>query len=522
MEAVAPQSYTSADMYWPGHRTADHVAKILEAGMFDISSQLGGHSLDIILARHLVAGFVLGSLAILLAIVRGRVRHAAFSATMDTLALFFAVLATTDLTAAGIVWLLAPEGGPLLGLSKILAALISSAVAVAVLRVLQSSRRKILELGAQILDSHRELTRTVAERERDRSEALARLDAAAINIRRLASVVEASPDPIIGINADGTVWQWGRAAESFFRLNEDEVLGRHAGAHSGSALDVLWREVVRLQSESRTTYQSELELQIAEHERRVVWLSLSQLPDHGKGVGGWAIALRDITEKRRVESAIAHSLQEKEALLKEVHHRVKNNLQLICSLIRLQSKEISDLPSLSMFRKSEERIRSLALVHEKLYRAESLSQIPFGDYVSDLAGQLVRAAAPQGTVRLERTIEDAMLPIDVAISAGLIVNELLSYSIHHALSSAENSRVVRVCLRRSGGRIVLTISDTGTNLGSPEVMTDPHSLAFKLVKSLSGQLRGELRWEHDDEARFVLSIPEQGVEELHHGGAVAA
>jgi PAS domain S-box-containing protein len=368
------------------------------------------------------------------------------------------------------------------------------------------------ELSLRVQEGDERVLIANADRERVSREAAASIDAAGSQLRRLASVVEASPDPIIGINEDGTIWQWGRAAQELLGLNSKQVLGVRADSDPDSPLAVLWREVLRLESHPSCGSQSELQLCINGAPARTVWLSLSRLPNHGDGVGGWSINLRDITEKKRIEMRISESLREKEALLKEVHHRVKNNLQLICSLIRLQSKEVSDLPSALMFRRSEERIRSLALVHEKLYRSESLSEIPFGDYLKDLAGQLVRAASIEsGGARLEMDIDDINLPIDMAISLGLIASELVSHSLKHIGDSGIGADVLKVALKRTEEVLRLSISDTSTPAEVSELVTEPKTLSFKLAKSLSAQLKGDLTWDSEDGGRFVLSIPEKTV-----------
>lgn len=305
-------------------------------------------------------------------------------------------------------------------------------------------------------------------------------------------------------------------------LREDEVIGRCATDRAGSSLSMLFEEVQRLEREVPGATQSEIELPLASGEKRILWLSLARLPKPEDVSSGWAISLRDITEKRRAEASIAESLREKEALLKEVHHRVKNNLQLICSLLRLQSKEVIDPSSHEMFRQSEERIRSLALVHEKLYQAEALARIPFGDYLHDLTAQIARAADRDGRVKIEREIEDVLLPVDIATSVGLIVNEIFSFSMKHALTSGSDPCVVRVQLKLDRRTMIITVSDTGSSIVSPDLIGAPQSLGFKLVKSLSGQLKGALSWEHNGEAHFVLSIPLVEAAETSHRVAVAA
>jgi two-component sensor histidine kinase len=214
-----------------------------------------------------------------------------------------------------------------------------------------------------------------------------------------------------------------------------------------------------------------------------------------------------MSDKKAVEEKISAALVEKEALLKEVHHRVKNNLQLICSLLRLQSKEAVDEAGLKLFRKSEERIRSLALVHEKLYRSGSLSTINFGGYLHDLVAQLVRSnSASQSPIEVEYSVVDLPLPIDAAITCGLIVNELVTNSMKHAHSEGGVMKL-RVALAFGSDEVTISVWDNGTSPVSPRVIEESTSLGLSLVRTLTRQLGGSVQVLQDQGVTFTVCLP---------------
>lgn len=477
---------------------------------------------EIIFERHLIAGAVMCVLAAVIVLYRWFLAPADGRGRLNMAVVVLMVLAIADFSAASVLVLMGARSTPFLGFSEVVAGVVGCLFGTALTNLLLPSEQLVETLSGRIRESNKELLGVMSERERLRTEASEKLDAYALRLRRLASIVEASPDPIIGINSDGSVWQWGRAAEALFGLGEDEVIGRSATDCLGSGLPALFDEVKRIEREESGSTQSVVDLRVASGELKTLWLSLARLPTAGEGASGWGINLRDISEKQRAEAAMEESLHEKEALLREVHHRVKNNLQLICSLLRLQSREVLDPLSLDMFRKSEERIRSLALVHEKLYQAEALARIPFGEYLHDLTAQIARAADRDGRVRIEHEIVDVLLPVDVAISVGLIVNEIFSFSMKHALTSGSEPCVVRVRLKVDRNTMVITISDSGSSTVGPELLGAPQSLGYRLVKSLSGQLKGGLSWEHNGEAHFVLSLPLGEGAALSHGVEAAA
>jgi PAS domain S-box-containing protein len=223
----------------------------------------------------------------------------------------------------------------------------------------------------------------------------------------------------------------------------------------------------------------------------------------------------DITESKRAEEAvrasaeqIEASLREKEVLLEEIHHRVKNNLQVISSLLRLQSAHVRDPETLEMFKESGNRIRSMALVHEKLYQSADLSRLDFTDYVRSLADLLVRSyQAERSRVALRTTVENVHLGIDVAVPLGLIINELVSNSLKYGYPSGLRGEV-RVELRpEDGPRYVLSVADDGIGVPAGFDPRTTETLGMQLVCALTDQLGGVIELVRAPGTEFRIRFP---------------
>lgn len=203
---------------------------------------------------------------------------------------------------------------------------------------------------------------------------------------------------------------------------------------------------------------------------------------------------RDLAEaKVRLEASLA----EKEVLLREVHHRSKNNMQVLSSLIRLQAEGVRGDSDREALRASERRIRAMALVHEKLYRAEDLSRVDLGAYLRDLVGQLVPAFA-QTPVRVRVSADGVPASIDTAVACGLLVNELVSNAVRHAFASVAEPavEVVLQCNRAPAPSFELTVADNGPGLPAGFDPEGARSLGFQLVRTIArNQLGGELKVE---------------------------
>ena len=218
------------------------------------------------------------------------------------------------------------------------------------------------------------------------------------------------------------------------------------------------------------------------------------------------VALKeDITERKHAEEALEASLREKQALLREVHHRVKNNLQVITSLLRLEAGRSEGAVLLRVLKDMQGRILSMALLHETLYRSGEFGRVELESYVRRLAQQLFRAQGSEsGEASLVLDLSPVQVDIDQAIPCGLIVNEMLTNSLKHGFSGGHRGEV-RVVLRPEGEKqVYLEVSDTG--IGLPADFDDRRgkSLGMRLISDLVRQLGGELDIGRGPGARFQV------------------
>ncbi len=220
--------------------------------------------------------------------------------------------------------------------------------------------------------------------------------------------------------------------------------------------------------------------------------------------------VEDITERKRAEEAVSNSLKEKELLLKEIHHRVKNNLQIISSLLNMQSRHITDPDALAMFQDSRNRIRSMALVHEKLYRSSDLAHIDFHAYIKTLAHDLFQMhRVHPGDISFIVKVDNIYLNVDLAVPVGLIITELLTNALKHAFSAdwKDEKRIAISLSKSQKGEISLVVSDNG--VGLPEEI-DPQksqSLGLQLVSIIGeGQLEGDIHVDRSHGTEYRIAF----------------
>jgi PAS domain S-box-containing protein len=215
----------------------------------------------------------------------------------------------------------------------------------------------------------------------------------------------------------------------------------------------------------------------------------------------------EVNERKAAEVLVLASLQEKEVLLKEIHHRVKNNLQIISSLLNLQTQGITDVGTLQAMRDSQARVRSMALIHEKLYQSESLANIEFGEYVKSLANDLFRTYRGQaGRVQLKVQVDEVFLGLDQAVSCGLILNELMTNSLKYAFPNGK-SGTIWVELSAGHGRVVsLRAADDGIGIPPDFDVNNAKSLGLQLVNNLAKQLDAKVDLSTSNGTSFLITF----------------
>lgn len=241
---------------------------------------------------------------------------------------------------------------------------------------------------------------------------------------------------------------------------------------------------------------------------RQIWVHLtaSAVRDDAGDVRSIIVVLEDISARRNAEKAVSDSLREKDILLREIHHRVKNNLQIISSLLYLQSDHVSDPEALSMFLESRNRIASMALVHEELYRSDDLSSVNIREYALKLVPRLVAAFHSGKGIQCVVEADDVCLVIGQAIPFGLIINELVTNAAKHAFKERP-SGTISVAIHGVDGRLQARVSDDGVGLPPDFDPASTSTLGMQLVVQLTRQLRGELIHGDSQGTSFTLSFP---------------
>jgi PAS domain S-box-containing protein len=311
---------------------------------------------------------------------------------------------------------------------------------------------------------------------------------------RFRGLLESAPDGIVVVDNTGTIVMINTQTEKMFGYHRDELLGQpveilvpdqYHHSHVRDRDRYIQSPRTRPMGAGRA-----LTGRKKDGTQFPVEISLSPL---GTEQGTLITSIiRDITERRQADERIKASLREKEVLLKEIHHRVKNNLQVTSSLLKLQSGYIQDKQALEMFAESQNRIRSMALVHEKLYQSSDLSRINFSEYAEGLASLLFRSyGVDPNSIRLRIASSRVFLTVENAIPCGLILNELLSNAIKHAFPNGGGEIHVAVT-EQSDHTLDISVGDTGVGLPKGLDLKKAETLGLHLVRTLTQQLNGEL------------------------------
>ncbi len=286
---------------------------------------------------------------------------------------------------------------------------------------------------------------------------------------------------------------WVHIRSSLMVSAQGEIIG-----HVGTIEDITERK----QAES-ALYKANNKLEIRVQERTAELIRINESLQ------------AEIAERKRVEQALRESnqlfqasLMEKEVLLKEIHHRVKNNLQIISSLLNLQSEYIQDKQDLDIFKVSQNRIESMALIHEKLYQCKDLAQIEFAEYIQDLIANLFCSyEVNSNAISLNINIDNIFLGIDVAIPCGLMLNELILNCLKHAFPSGRAGEIRIDLSSNNENQYTLIVSDNGIGFPQDLDFQNTDSLGLQLVNALTNQLGGTIELNRKVGAEFKITFP---------------
>jgi len=303
---------------------------------------------------------------------------------------------------------------------------------------------------------------------------------------RLQAVLYAVPGFVAWFSEDLKYQGVNGHLATTFGLNPEDFAGKYIGFQN--KVTDFSQFIHQFMASSELTATQILNTQINGYTRN--YLTVIQKYQQGKAAVSVGI---DITERQQAETQIKTSLKEKEVLLKEIHHRVKNNLQIVSSLLKLQSKYIKDEVIMALFNESHNRIRSMALIHEKLYQSQNLVQINVYEYIPELVNNLFRSYnIYTSRISLKLEIDDIYLDIDTAIPCGLIINELISNCLKYAFQVSLNGEIAIKYQLLNNNYVLIEVTDNGIGLPENFSIENSASLGLKLVSNLTDQINGKL------------------------------
>jgi PAS domain S-box-containing protein len=363
------------------------------------------------------------------------------------------------------------------------------------LRILKVALEYVALIQASLTAPYAVLFRELAQREaasrRDLEERRQAEAALRESEARFATSFRSNPAWLTITNLEtGRVLEVNEAWSALMGHSCREATGRTV-AELGVYDEETWKRIAEEVRARRTVRNIEVVARTRTGDRRVLLVSREAIE-----VGGEPHVLSmglDITERKRTEEALRESLDEKTALLKEVHHRVKNNLQVVASLLSLQAKRLRHHEAVRILQDTQARVQSMALLHELLYRSGNLAKVNIATHVAEVCRYLARAFGESAArVTLEQRVAPISLPIEHAIPCGLIVTELVSNALKHAFPGERAGRVTVALQRVDGDRLGLSVRDDGVGLPPVARSADGPTLGLQLVEALASQLGGSV------------------------------
>jgi PAS domain S-box-containing protein len=325
----------------------------------------------------------------------------------------------------------------------------------------------------------------------------------------LENIVENTPNMIFLKSPDNLNFEMvNKAGEELLGHSREEVIGKtnydlfpkdQADFFTQTDREALQKK--KLLDIPEETIETKKLDQIILHTKKIPIFNKEGNPQYILGIS------EDITESKIAEEQVKKSLGEKEVLLREIHHRVKNNLQIITSLLHLQEVSIDDEELVNILKESESRVNSMAIIHETLYQSPNLTDINFKQYLEKLVYDILYTyGIKKGIIDIQLDIDDINLNIDTAIPLGLIINELITNTVKYAFP--QNEGTITIKLKSLSNNMEITIADDGIGLPKDINLENPETLGLQLVHSLIGQLDGKLKLNNDNGTEFKIIFKE--------------
>lgn len=327
---------------------------------------------------------------------------------------------------------------------------------------------------------------------------------------KLESLIDAASDLIYFKDNERKYLIINRAFEQTLGIKKEEILGRRDEEVLPPDLAAQCRQSDEEIFATRKIALREETMQIGRGRQIIFETIKSPVLAADGSIAGLVGISRDVTERKKAEVELRSLLKEKETLLREIHHRVKNNMQVISSLLSLQAQKLDDVRAREAIKECQERIRSMSLIHDKLYQQEALHRIEFSSYLRSLAAHLFHAYQVDASlIQLKIEAEKTFLNLNTAIPCGLIVNELITNALKHAFAPGQKGEIIISLNQKQNGNYLLKVKDNGRGLPPELNLKEPGTLGLEIVTILVNQLGGRLEIKVDGGTEFQISFREQ-------------
>jgi PAS domain S-box-containing protein len=319
------------------------------------------------------------------------------------------------------------------------------------------------------------------------------------------NLIDIIPYPIFYKDSDYIYQGCNQAFENFIGKSRDEIIGKTDYQIYPPKLAANYQEKDWKLFQNPGTQVYEAPVTYADGTQHIVIFNKATYSEENNNTAGLIGIMVDITDRKEFEDKLKDSLKEKESLIREIHHRVKNNMQIISSLLSLQLDYVDDSKSYELFQESRNRVKSMAMIHEKLYMADELSKIDFQDFIENLLFELFANYGVSSHISKNIYVKEVELDISTAVPCALIINELVTNSIKHAFSH-ERSGEVRVRFHKSDDNLVLKVSDNGVGLPEDIDFKNTKTLGLQLVNTLVKQLEGKIELDRSQGTCFIITF----------------
>lgn len=362
----------------------------------------------------------------------------------------------------------------------------------------------ITGIAIYIYRVNRRLSSTIMENEKITS-------ALAGSEERHRLLADHASDVIWTMDSSGRFTYMSPSVERMRGYSPDEVLAQTIEEaftpESATFVMPLFTNVMEMVKRGEPFPESKMELEQPCRNGNTVWTDVRTTGIYNESGGFIGILgiTRDITDRKAAEARVQNLLHEKELLLKEVHHRIKNNMNTIKGILYLHAETLKDTMSVAAIRDAESRIESMVVLYDKLYRSDNFRELSGKEYISMLADEIIGNFPNSGIVTVEKTIEKFVIKADILFYLGIIINEILTNSMKHAFGESERGSIT-LTLSSEGNRAHLAIGDNGSGLPESETLEKSNGFGMQLIALLTKQIGGTIRIERDAGTKFVLEF----------------